>query len=66
VKFTHVLLCGIVMGHCWCFRFLAINFDLRLFMVFTGYTLLLAIVSIVFYSSSFDFSVMGSVIILCI
>jgi len=34
-------------------------------MVFTGYPLLLDIVSIVFHSSCFDFSVMRSVIILC-
>jgi len=35
-------------------------------MVFTGYQLFVAIVSIVFHLSCFDFSVMGSAIILCI
>ena len=35
-------------------------------MVFTGYPLILAIVSIVYHYSCFDFSVIGSVIILCI
>jgi len=35
-------------------------------MVFTEYPLFLAIVSIVFHFSCFDFSVMESVIILCI
>ena len=57
-------LCRIVVGHCW-FCFLAMSFVLSLFMMFNGYPLFLAIVSIVFHSSCFDFSVMVRVIILC-
>jgi len=42
----------------WYIRFFLISFVLRLFMVFTGFPSLLAIVSTVFDFSCFDFSVM--------